>query len=236
MATRLGSEKTLGRSVLPREDVFVTSKVWNSDQGFDSTIRAVKASLRRLKTSYLDLYLVHWPRPSLMQETWRAMETIRSEGLARSIGVSNFLSHHLDQTASFANEMPVVNQVEFHPLLQVPDVVEACARHGVVVEAWSPLKRGRLVNDPTLQAIADLHGVSTSQVILRWMLQRGIVAIPKSATPERIRANFDVYGYELTTGEMASIDAMDRGERTAQIPHRSPATEALTEACLGLHA
>ena len=172
-----GIGKAIARSCVPREDVYVTSKVWNSDQGYDQTMRAARASLDRLGMTYLDLYLVHWPRPSLMQETWRAMETIRSEGLARSIGVSNFLPHHLDQTASFASEMPVINQVELHPLLQVPDVVEACARHGVVVEAWSPLKRGRLVDDPTLRPIAEAHDVSISQVILRWMVQRDIVAI-----------------------------------------------------------
>ena len=127
---------------MPRNDVFVTTKLWNDEQGFDETLRAFERSLDRLGLDYLDLYLVHWPRPMVMEDTWRAMEMIRADGRARSVGVSNFLPHHLDQLASFADEMPVVNQVEFHPHLQIPDVLEACERYDVVAEAWSPLKPG----------------------------------------------------------------------------------------------
>ena len=216
------NENSVGRAVaassVDRSELFVTTKVWNSDQGYESTLAAMDASLGRLGMDYVDLYLVHWPKPEHTRDTWRAMEEIQSTGKARAIGVSNFLPHHLDQLAEHAAVMPSINQIEFHPHLQSPELVSYCTKRGIVVEAWSPLKRGRILDDPGLSSIAAAHGVGVPQVVLRWMLQRGIVAIPKSVTPSRIVENADLYGFELTNDEMTAIDAMDRGERIGPDP------------------
>ncbi len=216
------NEEGVGRAVaasgIDRADVFITTKVWNTDQGYESTLAAMDASLDRLDMEYVDLYLVHWPKPEHTHDTWRAMEKLQADGKARAIGVSNFLPHHLDQLAERASVMPSINQVEFHPYLQSPDLVTYCRDHGIVVEAWSPLAQGRVVDDPQLGEIGRAHGVSAPQVVLRWMLQRGIVTIPKSVTPSRIAQNVDLYGFALSDEEMAAIDAMDRGERVGPHP------------------
>lgn len=220
------NEESIGRAIarsgVPREDLYLTSKVWNDEQGFDETLAAVQRSLRRLGTDYLDLYLVHWPRPLLMEDTWRAMETIMASGLARSIGVSNFLVHHLDRLTEFSDVVPAVNQIEFHPRLQSPELVKACEGRGIAVEAWSPLMRGKVLDAPTLVAIADGHGATTAQVVLRWMLQRGIVVIPKSVRRHRLEENFDVFGFELSEEELAHIDAMDEDDRMGPHPDIFP--------------
>lgn len=216
------NEESVGRAVrasgLARSEIFVTTKVWNSDQGYESTLQAMDASLGRLGMDHVDLYLVHWPKPQHTEGTWRAMEEIQAAGKARAIGVSNFLPHHLDQLAETATVMPAINQIEFHPHLQSPEVVSYCAARGIVIEAWSPLKRGGIVDDPALGEVAAAHGATVAQVVLRWMLQRGIVTIPKSVTPTRIAENIDLYGFELSDEEMARIDAMDRGERIGPHP------------------
>lgn len=221
-ATIYENEADVGRAIaasgLDRSDLFVTTKVWNTDQGYDTTLAALDASLDRLGMDHVDLYLVHWPKPEHTRATWQAMEELQQAGKARAIGVSNFLPHHLDQLLEHATVTPSIDQIEFHPHLQSPEVVEYCARHGIVVEAWSPLKRGRLVDDPDLGAIARAHGATIAQVVLRWMLQRGIVTIPKSVTPSRIAENFDLYGLELSGEEMAAIDGMDRDERIGPHP------------------
>jgi diketogulonate reductase-like aldo/keto reductase len=221
-ATIYRNERDVGRAIassgLDRSQVFVTTKVWNTQQGYESTLAALDASLGRLAMDYVDLYLVHWPKPEHTRATWQAMEELQRAGKARAIGVSNFLPHHLDQVLEHATVTPSINQIEFHPHLQSPEVVDHCARHGIVVEAWSPLKRGRLVDDPELGPIAQAHGASIAQVVLRWILQRGIVTIPKSVTPSRIAQNFDLYAFELSASEMAVIDAMDRGERIGPHP------------------
>ena len=213
-----GVGKAVAASGIDRGQIFITTKVWNSDQGYESTLAAMDASLERLGMDYVDLYLVHWPKPEHTHDTWRAMEQLRADGKARAIGVSNFLTHHLDQLAEQAEIMPSINQIEFHPHLQSPELIAYCDEHDIIVEAWSPLKHGQIVDDPELKPIADAHGVSVAQVVLRWMLQRGIVTIPKSVTPTRIAENADLYGFVLTDDEVATIDAMDRDERVGPNP------------------
>ncbi len=221
-ATVYRNEEGVGNAVVAsgigRDEIFVTTKVMNIDQGYDSTLEAFDASLGRLGMEYVDLYLVHWPKPEHTHDTWRALEQLQADGRTRAIGVSNFLVHHLDQLAEHASVMPSINQIEFHPHLQSPELVAYCDELGIVVEAWSPLKHGQIVDDPELKTIADLHGVSVAQVVLRWMLQRGIVTIPKSVTPARIAQNADLYGFALSDGEVAAIDAMDRNERIGPHP------------------
>ena len=216
------NEEGVGRAVaasgIDRSDIFVTTKVWNSDQRYEPTLAGIDASLERLGMDYVDLYLVHWPKPDHTVETWRAMEEIQAIGKARAIGVSNFLTHHLDLLLENANVVPSINQIQFHPHLQSPDLIEYCDERGIVIEAWGPLKQGLIMDDPELSAIAASHGVTVPQVVLRWMLQRDIVAIPKSVTPSRIAENADLYGFELSAGEMDTINDMDRDDRVGPHP------------------
>lgn len=216
------NEEGVGRAIaasgFDRSEIFVTTKVWNSDQGYEPTFAAIDASLGRLGTDYVDLYLVHWPKPAHTVETWRAMEEIQASGKARAIGVSNFMTHHLDLLLENANVIPSINQIQFHPHLQSPDLVEYCDERGIVIEAWGPLKQGLIMDDAELAAIAGAHSVTVPQVVLRWMLQRGVVAIPKSVTPSRIAENADLYGFELSADEMATINAMDRDDRVGPHP------------------
>jgi diketogulonate reductase-like aldo/keto reductase len=216
------NEDAVGRAIaasgIDRSDIFITTKLWNNDQGYTSALAALDQSLAKLGLDYVDLYLVHWPKPEHTEGTWRAMEELQRSGRTRAIGVSNFLPQHLEQLAETATVLPSINQIEFHPHLQSPEVVAYCEDHNIVLEAWSPLKAGRIIGDPNLQAIADTHGVTVPQVVLRWMLQRGIVAIPKSVTPARIAENADLYHFELSPDEMARINAMDRGDRVGPDP------------------
>jgi diketogulonate reductase-like aldo/keto reductase len=216
------NEEGVGRAIaasdIPRSDIFVTTKLWNSDQGYDSALAAIDDSLDRLGLDHVDLYLIHWPKPEHTADTWRAMEEIKASGKTRAIGVSNFLPEHLDQLLEDATVPPSINQIEFHPHLQSPALVEYCFDRDIVVEAWSPLKAGRIVEDPELSVIANAHGVTVAQVVLRWILQRGIVAIPKSVTPSRIAANTDLYDFALDDPEMATINAMDRTDRVGPDP------------------
>ena len=216
------NEEGVGRAVaasgIDRSEIFVTTKVWNSDQGYEPTLAGIDASLERLGMDYVDLYLVHWPKPEHTVETWRAMEEVQAIDKARAIGVSNFLMHHLDLLIENANVLPSINQIQFHPHLQSPDLVEYCDERGIVIEAWGPLKQGLIMDDPELSAIAAARGVTVPQVVLRWMLQRRIVAIPKSVTPSRIAENTDLYGFELSAGEIATINAMNRDDRVGQHP------------------
>ena len=221
-ATIYRNEEGVGRAIaasgIPRSQLFITTKLWNSDQGYESALAAIDANLTRLGLGYVDLYLVHWPKPEHTQETWRAMEEIQASGKARAIGVSNFLPDHLDQLLEHATVPPSINQIEFHPHLQSPDLVDYCLGHDIVIEAWSPLKAGHIIDDDELAAIAVAHGVSVAQVVLRWVLQRGIVAIPKSVTPSRIASNADLYGFELSDSEVARINAMERNDRVGPDP------------------
>jgi 2,5-diketo-D-gluconate reductase A len=203
-----------------REDVFVTTKLWNSEQGYDSTLRAFEQSLERLGIGHVDLYLIHWPLPAQDRflDTWRAFERIREEGGARSIGVSNFRVEDLERLEQEAEQRPTVNQIELHPRLQQADLRAWHEDHGVATEAWSPLAQGDLLEDGTIETIAAHHDRTPAQVILRWHLQVGNVVIPKSATPQRIRENFELFDFALSEDDMAAIERLDAGERTGPDP------------------
>jgi 2,5-diketo-D-gluconate reductase A len=207
-------------SGVPREEVFVTTKLWNSEQGYDSTLRAFEKSIERLGTGHVDLYLIHWPQPGrdLFLYTWRAFERIREEGGARSIGVSNFRVEDLERLEAEAEQRPTVNQIELHPRLQQAELRAWHADHDVATEAWSPLAQGDLLEDGTIETIAAHHQRSPAQVILRWHLQLGNVVIPKSKTPERIRENFELFDFALSEDDMAAIERLDAGERTGPDP------------------
>jgi 2,5-diketo-D-gluconate reductase A len=215
-----GVGEGIRRSGVDRDEVFVTSKVWWDQNGYDSTLRSFDASLDRLGFESIDLFLIHWPAPKHGKyvETWRALERVRDEGRARSIGVANFHTHHLDRLARETATVPAVNQVELHPWLPQDEVRAYDADHGIVTEAWSPLARGRVLGDPILERIAAKHGVSSAQVVIRWQLQLGNVVIPKSVTPARIRQNCDVFGFTLDAADLAAIATLASGERTGRDP------------------
>jgi 2,5-diketo-D-gluconate reductase A len=203
-----------------REDVFVTTKLWNSEQGLDSTLRAFEESVERLGTGHVDLYLIHWPLPSrdLFLDTWRAFERIQEEGGARSIGVSNFRVEDLERLEQEAERRPTVNQIELHPRLQQAELRAWHGDHEVATEAWSPLAQGELLEDGTIETVAAHHDRTPAQVILRWHLQVGNVVIPKSSNPERIRENFEIFDFELSEDDMAALERLDSGERTGPDP------------------
>lgn len=215
-ATSYGNEAEIGaalrKSGVAREELFVTTKVWPADQGYEGTLRAFDASRSRLGLDYVDLYLIHWPEPSLTAQTWRAFEELYATGAVRAIGVSNFMKSDFAQLLETANVTPAVNQIEFHPYLQRPELVEYCRSIGVTVEAWSPLMRGRISTIRELRDIAEHHAKSVAQVTLRWILQRGIVTVPKSTHQDRLQENADIFDFALTSAEMDVIDALDRGE------------------------
>jgi len=205
---------------LTREEVFVTTKCFNDDQGHHQAKHALKASLERLEMEFVDLYLIHWPVPSRDKyvETWQAFTELHEEGLVRSIGVSNFQPAHLERVIDATGVTPTVNQIELHPRFQ-----QAGLRHehddlGIVTEAWSPLAQGQVLEDPTITGIAADHGKTPGQVVIRWHLQLGNVVIPKSVTPERIIENFNVFDFTLTADQMAAIASLDAGERTGPDP------------------
>jgi 2,5-diketo-D-gluconate reductase A len=218
------NEKGVGAAVaasgLARDDVFVTTKLWNSEQGFDSTLAAFEASLGRLGLGYVDLYLIHWPVPSedRFVDTWRAFERIHEEGRSRTIGVSNFRVEDLERLEAETDTRPTVNQIELHPRLQQGELRTWHADHGIATEAWSPLAQGELLDDETIAGIAGRHGKTPAQAILRWHLQLGNVVIPKSVTPERIRENLGLFDFELSDEEMAEFERLDRGERIGPDP------------------
>ena len=196
----------------------MTTKLWNTDQGYDSALRAFDESLERLGFDRVDLYLVHWPITGKMRDTWRAMEEILASGKTRAIGVCNFLPHHLARLLEFAETPPAVDQFEHHPHLQQPELVAYCEQHGITAQAWAPVMRGRVLLVPELVQIAQVHGKTPAQVSIRWILQRGITTIPKSIHDNRIRENADVYDFELSPEEMAIIESLDRGERLGPDP------------------
>ncbi|MBB4824535.1 diketogulonate reductase-like aldo/keto reductase [Sporosarcina luteola] len=203
---------------LKREDLFITSKVWNTDQGYDSTIEAYETSLRKLGLDYLDLYLVHWPVKGKYKETWRALEDLYKEKKVRAIGVSNFKVHHLEDLLQDAAITPMVNQVEYHPQLTQTEVKAFCEQHDIRLEAWSPLAQGQLLDNPVLSEIANTHGKSVAQVIIRWDLQNGVVTIPKSINENRIVENADVFDFQLTEDEMARINQLNEDKRVGPDP------------------
>ena len=213
-----GIREGLKEAGIAREDLFVTSKVWNSDLGYESTIAAYETSLKKLGLEYLDLYLIHWPVEGKYKEAWRALETLYKEGKVKAIGVSNFQIHHLKDLLKDAEVKPMVNQVECHPRLTQKDVQAFCQDQGIQLEAWSPLMQGELLNHEGLQEIASTYGKSVAQVILRWDLQNGIVTIPKSTKEHRIVENASIFDFELTEEDMARINEMNQNLRVGPDP------------------
>ncbi|MET3173317.1 UNVERIFIED_ORG: 2,5-diketo-D-gluconate reductase A [Arthrobacter sp. UYCu721] len=205
---------------LRREDVFITTKVWNDDQGYDATLRAFDTSMVNLGLDYVDMYLIHWPcaRRGLFSQTYRALETLYREGKVRAIGVCNFLPAHLDRLLETAEVVPAVNQVELHPWLQQAELREKHTALGIRTEAWSPLGRGHVLADPVVLALAAEQGRTPAQVILRWHVQLGNIAIPKASSEARIRENLDIFGFELSDRDMAAVAELDRGQRTGSHP------------------
>lgn len=216
------NEEGVGQAIreceIPREELFITSKVWNTEQGYETTLQAFDDSLKRLGLEYLDLYLIHWPGKDKYLETWKALEKLYNEGKVKSIGVSNFHVHHLEKLLANSEIKPVVNQIELHPLLTQVEIREYCEKHDIKVEAWSPLGRGSLIEEPTINHIAKKHGKSSAQVLIRWHLQHEIVVIPKSITPSRIEENAQVFDFSLSLNEMNQIDALNKNERFGSNP------------------
>ena len=216
-----GTGKAIAASGVARNELFVTTKLWNADHGYDSTMRAFDASLDRLGLDYVDLYLIHWPAPAndAYVDTYKAFEKIASEGRAKAIGVSNFLPAHLERLLGETSVVPAVNQIELHPQLQQAESRAFHAAHGITTEAWSPLGSGKgLLEVPTVLAVARKHGKSPAQAVLRWHLQSGHVLIPKSVTPSRIAENIDVFGFELDADDLAAFAALDEGRRLGPDP------------------
>lgn len=205
-------------SRVPRRDIFLVSKVWNTDQGYDSTLRAFEASLKRLDTDYLDLYLTHWPKGELSKETWKALERLYKEKRIRAIGVSNFLQHHLEDLLTSAEIVPMVNQMEFHPYLVQQDLVDFCRAKGIQYEAWSPMMQGNIFDLEIMKALASKYNKTVAQIVLRWDLQKGVVTIPKSSKKERIISNASIFDFELSAEDMHRLDALDRGKRFGPDP------------------
>lgn len=210
-----GNEQGVGAGIraagIPRKELFITTKLWNDRQGAKSAPKAFEESLKRLGLDYVDLYLIHWPTPraNLYVETWRALQEVKNSGRARSVGVSNFTVPHLERLLGETGIVPVINQIELHPRFQQAAQRAFHARHGIATESWSPLGRGRAMKDPLIAGIAAGHGRTPAQITLRWHIQNGLVAIPKSVTPSRIAENLDVFGFELTEDDMAKIATLD---------------------------
>jgi len=219
-----GNEEGVGHAIktsgIDRDELFITTKLWNADQGYDSGLEAFEKSLGRLQLDYVDLYLIHWPAPANDNyvEAWKALEKIRESGRAKSIGVSNFTVEHLTRLLGETDVVPAVNQIELHPEFQQREITAFGREHGIATEAWSPLAHGALLKDPNVQAIADAHGKSLAQVILRWHIQLGNIIFPKSNSRDRIVENFEIFDFELSDDEQASITALEKDGRVGGHP------------------
>ncbi|MBB5701142.1 2,5-diketo-D-gluconate reductase A [Ochrobactrum daejeonense] len=221
-----GNEEGVGKAIsgsgMARGDIYLTTKLWNSEQGYESTLKAFDASLKKLGTDYVDLYLIHWPVPSkdLFMETWRAFIKLKEEGRAKSIGVSNFRTADLERIIKESDITPVLNQIELHPQFQQDELRLFHNKHNIKTEAWSPLGRGKFLEDPTLKSIAEKHGKSVAQVILRWHIETGNIVIPKSVTPDRIRENFEIFEFKLNGTDHDAITKLDKADgRTGPNPN-----------------
>jgi diketogulonate reductase-like aldo/keto reductase len=221
-AAAYGNERGVGKAIresgIPREDIFLTTKVWNEDQRRKRTPAAFEESLKRLETEYVDLYLIHWPVKGCYKETWQAMEKIYQSGRAKAIGVSNFLMHHLEDLLRDSRTVPGVNQVEFHPFLVQPELLQFCQSRKIQVEAWSPLMQGRMITEPAVKKLADTYRKTPAQIVLRWDVQHGVVTIPKSTHSKRIAENAEIFDFELSQVDMNVLDALDEGKRVGPDP------------------
>ncbi|MCF6137353.1 aldo/keto reductase [Alkalihalobacillus berkeleyi] len=213
-----GVGKAIQEANIPREELFITTKVWNKDQGYESTMKAFEDSLEKLGLDYVDLYLIHWPVEGKYKDTWRAIENLYESGKARAIGVCNFNVHHLKDLMEDADVKPMVNQIELHPKLTQREVRTFCRDNNIVVEAWSPLMHGKLLEHPVLKEIGDKYNKTPAQVILKWDLQHDIVTIPKSVNPSRIRENASLFDFSLTNEDMQAIDQLNENERFGPDP------------------
>lgn len=218
-----GNEEGVGEAVkasgIPREEIFITSKLWNCDQGYKMVFNAFEQSLQKLQTDYLDLYLIHWPVEGKYKKSWRALEGLCRKGRAKSIGVSNFLQHHLEDLLLHSETAPMVNQCEFHPYLQQPELVKFCRNNGIHYEAWSPLMKGRITDVPLFSELSGKYGKTPAQLVLRWNLQKGIITIPKTVTPERMKENAAIFDFEIESEDMLRIDGLDKHERIGPDPN-----------------
>ncbi|MEM8999142.1 MAG: aldo/keto reductase [Bacteroidota bacterium] len=213
-----GVGQGIKESKVQREAIFVVSKVWNSDQGYDATIRAFEASLDRLGMEYLDLYLIHWPVSGKYKETWKALEELYNQKKVRAIGVSNFMQHHLEDVMETANVVPMVNQMEFHPYLVQQELLDFCVAHQIQYEAWSPMMQGKIFEMDAFKQMASKYDKSIAQIVLRWDLQKGVITIPKSSNRERIVSNAAIFDFELSADDVNLLDAMHRGQRFGPDP------------------
>ncbi|MFD2924449.1 aldo/keto reductase [Halobacillus naozhouensis] len=213
-----GVGQAIKESDLPREELFITTKVWNDEQGYEETLEAFDRSLRKLGLDYLDLYLIHWPIEGMYKATWKALEQLYKQGKVKAIGVSNFMTHHLDDLLKDAEVKPMVNQIEFHPELYQEEIVDYCKQRDIQVEAWSPIGRGTYLDNPILQDLAQKYKKTSAQIILRWDLQHGIVTIPKSTRKVRQQENADLFDFELTADEMGKINSLNKNNRLGPHP------------------
>lgn len=213
-----GVGKAIKESGVSREDLFITTKVWNDDQGYDSTLQAFEESRKKLGLEYIDLYLIHWPVKGKYKETWKALEKLYEDGLVKAIGVSNFQVHHLKDLLADAKVKPVVNQVEFHPYLTQKELLAYCNEENIQLEAWSPLMQGEVVRVDVIKELAEKYGKTPAQIVLRWDLQHGVVTIPKSVKEHRIRENADVFDFELSQEDMDKLDALNKNHRFGPDP------------------
>jgi methylglyoxal/glyoxal reductase len=213
-----GVGKAIKESGVSREDLFITTKVWNDDQGYESTLQAFEESRKKLGLEYIDLYLIHWPVKGKYKETWKALEKLYEDGLVKAIGVSNFQVHHLKDLLSDAKVKPMVNQVEFHPYLTQKELLAYCNEENIQLEAWSPLMQGEVVRVDVIKELAEKYGKTPAQIVLRWDLQHGVVTIPKSVKEHRIQENADVFDFELSREDMDKLDALNKNHRYGPDP------------------
>jgi diketogulonate reductase-like aldo/keto reductase len=217
-----GNEKSVGKGIresgIARKEVFITTKVWNSDQGYDQTLKAFNRSISNLGFEYVDLYLIHWPVPRKFKATWKALETLYREGRPKAIGVRNFLQHQLVDLFTVCEIQPMVNQVEFHPYLIQQSLLDFCKRHNIQYEAWSPIINGRVNNINLIKVLGKRYDKSPVQIVLRWDLQKGVITIPESSHPDRIRSNADIFNFELSDEDMRKIDRLDKDKRIGPDP------------------
>jgi len=225
-AAMYGNEEDVGEAVrksgIPREDIFITTKLWNSDHGYDKALAAFETSRKKLGLSYVDLYLIHWPVEGLRTESWRALETLLRDGKCRAIGVSNYMTWHLEELLNNSSTIPAVNQVEFSPYLYQKELLEFCRAHDIQLEAYSPLTKGHMLRDPKLIAMASEYSKSPAQILIRWVLQRAMAVIPKSSNRERILENADVFAFTISPEDMEALDSFDEDLRTSWDPSTAP--------------